>query len=148
MYPMDFEEFLWAIGNKATPKLLAEIAAKKMPLGDAAHRKIMRIFRLYMLIGGMPQAVNEYLRTNNFRLVDAVKRDILQLYEDDFRKIDSSGKMTLLFNAVPAQLNTNSSRYNVSSVLEGDRTAQILTAKGHALYYHTFLNEKRSIIMK
>ena len=79
-----------------------------------------------MLVGGMPQAVNEYLETNNFRKVDEVKRDILQLYEDDFKKIDASGRMSILFDAIPAQLNTNASRYQVSSVLEGERADQIL----------------------
>lgn len=126
MLPMDFEEFLWAVGNKATAKLLGEVLEKRIPLGDAVHRKLMRDFRLYMLVGGMPQAVNEYLETNNFRNVDAVKRDILKLYEDDFKKIDSTGRMSLLFDAIPAQLNTNASRYQVSSVLEGERAENIL----------------------
>lgn len=126
MHPMDFEEFLWAIGNQATTKLLAGMLEKRMPLGDAVHRKLMRDFRLYMLVGGMPQAVNEYLETNNFRKVDEVKRDIIQLYVDDFKKIDSTGKMSLLFDAIPAQLNTNASRYQVSSVLEGERAEKIL----------------------
>ena len=126
MFPLDYEEFLWATGNIATPKILAKMLNEKIPLGDAVHRQQMRDFRLYMLVGGMPQAVNEYLETNNFRKVDAVKRDILQLYEDDFRKIDNSGKMSLLFEAIPAQLNSNASRYQVSSVLEGNRAAQVL----------------------
>ena len=126
MLPMDFEEFLWAIGDKTTSKLLQEVADKKIPLGDAAHRKLMRDFRLYMLVGGMPQAVNEYLVTNNFRKVDEIKRDILQLYEDDFKKIDATGRISLLFDAIPAQLNTNASRYQVSSVLEGERAETVL----------------------
>lgn len=126
MLPMDFEEFLWAIGDKATPKLLREVFEKRISLGDAVHRKLMRDFRLYMLVGGMPQAVNEYLETNNFRKVDAVKRDILKLYEDDFKKIDTTGRISLLFDAIPAQLNTNASRYQVSSVLEGERAETVL----------------------
>lgn len=126
MYPMDYEEFLWAIGKHSTAKLLAEVLEKQIPLGDAVHRKMMREFRLYMLVGGMPQAVNEYIETNNFRKVDEAKRDILKLYEDDFKKIDATGRMTLLFDAIPAQLNTNASRYQVSSVLEGERAEYIL----------------------
>lgn len=126
MLPMDFEEFLWAVGDKATSKLLREVFERKIPMGDAAHRKLMRDFRLYMLVGGMPQAVNEYLVTNNFRKVDEIKRDILQLYEDDFKKIDPTGRMSLLFDAIPAQLNTNASRYQVSSVLEGERAETVL----------------------
>lgn len=86
----------------------------------------MRDFRLYMLVGGMPQAVNEYLQTNNFRKVDTIKRDILNLYEDDFKKIDSTGKLSLLFDAIPAQLNKNAARYQVSSVLANDRADSIL----------------------
>ena len=126
MYPMDYEEFLWAIGDQSTAKLLSEVLEKRIPLGDVTHRKLMRDFRLYMLVGGMPQAVSAYIETNNFRKVDEVKRDIIQLYLDDFKKIDATGKMSLLFNAIPAQLNTNASRYQVSSVLEGDRADQIL----------------------
>ena len=126
MFPLDYEEFLWAMGNTTTPKLLAEMLHNRIPLGAAVHRQQMRDFRLYMLVGGMPQAVNEYLATNNLRKVDVVKRDILQLYEDDFRKIDATGKMSLLFDAIPAQLNSNASRYQVSSVLEGNRASQVL----------------------
>ena len=126
MFPMDYEEFLWAIGDTSTSKLLAEIFEKKISLGDAAHRKLMRDFRLYMLVGGMPQAVNAYIETNNFKKVDEVKRDILNLYEDDFKKIDASGRISMLFDAIPAQLNTNASRYQVSSVLRGERADTIL----------------------
>lgn len=126
MYPMDFEEFLWARGDVTTTKLLASLFEKKIAMGDGAHRKLMRDFRLYMLVGGMPQAVHEYLETNNFRKVDEVKRDILKLYEDDFKKIDASGRISMLFDAIPAQLNTNASRYQVSSVLSGERAETIL----------------------
>ena len=126
MFPMDYEEFLWAIGDMSTSKLLEEVLKRKIPVGDAAHRKLMRDFRLYMLVGGMPQAVSAYMETNNFRKVDEVKRDILNLYEDDFKKIDSSGRISMLFDAIPAQLNTNASRYQVSSVLSGERAETIL----------------------
>lgn len=126
MYPMDYEEFLHAIGDEVTMKLLRQAYEARCPLGDAVNRKLMRSFRLYMLIGGMPQAVNEYLRTNNFRMVDAIKRDILNLYEDDFRKIDPTGKISALFDAIPAQLNKNASRYQVSTVLVNDRAESIL----------------------
>ena len=90
------------------------------------HRKLMRDFRLYMLVGGMPQAVETYMETNNFRKVDEIKRDILKLYEDDFRKIDTSGRISMLFDAIPAQLNTNASRYQVSSVLSNERADTVL----------------------
>ena len=117
MYPMDFEEFLWAVGDQTTIPLLRRLFELRQPAGDAAHRRIMRQFRLYMLVGGMPQSVAAYIDTNNFRKVDEVKRDILNLYEDDFRKIDSTGRVSLLFDAIPAQLNKNASRYQVSHIL-------------------------------
>lgn len=121
MYPMDYEEFRWALGDTATVPLLRSVYEKPMPLGDAAHRKLLRDFRLYMLVGGMPQAVSKYLETNNLGEVDIVKRDILDLYDSDFLKIDDSGKLSMLFNAIPAELNKNASRYQVSSVLENGR---------------------------
>ena len=126
MFPMDFEEFLWAKGDTSTSKILKTVVEKKIPLGDAVHRKLMRDFRLYMLVGGMPQAIETYLETNNFRKVDETKRDILKLYEDDFKKIDSSGRASMLFEGIPAQLNTGASRYQVSSVLSGERADTIL----------------------
>lgn len=126
MYPMDYEEFLWALGDTTTFPLLEKIFTSQKPLGDQMNRRLLRNFRLYMLVGGMPQAVNEYLQTNNFRKVDAVKRDILNLYEDDFKKIDATGKLSLIFDAIPAQLNKNASRYQVSSVLANDRADSIL----------------------
>lgn len=116
MYPMDYEEFCWAIGDNATFPLLRQFYERKMKL-DQALRKTMRDFRLYMLVGGMPQAVNEYLDTNNLSLVDAVKREIIELYFDDFLKIDPTGRASQLFRAIPSELSKNSSRYQVSSVL-------------------------------
>ena len=126
VYPMDYEEFLWALGDHTTTALVRKLFDSRHPIGDKLHRKLMRDFRLYMLVGGMPQAVNEYLQTNNFRKVDTIKRDILNLYEDDFKKIDSTGKLSLLFDAIPAQLNKNAARYQVSSVLANDRADSIL----------------------
>ena len=126
MYPMDYEEFLWAIGDTTTVSLLKKVFDAGKPVGNQIHRKLMRDFRLYMLVGGMPQAVNEYIETNNFRKVDQIKRDILNLYEDDFKKIDSTGKLSNLFDAIPAQLNKNAARYQVSSVLRGERAESVL----------------------
>ena len=126
MYPMDHEEFLWAVGDLTTIPLLKKVFDSGKPVGVQIHRKLMRDFRLYMLVGGMPQAVNEYIETNNFRKVDQIKRDILNLYEDDFKKIDPTRKLSSLFDAIPAQLNKNASRYQVSSVLNGERAENIL----------------------
>lgn len=121
MYPMDFEEFRWALGDTATMTLLRSVWERKMPLGNAAHRKVMRDFRLYMLVGGMPQAVRKYLESHNLSDVDQVKREILALYEEDFNKIDDTGKAAAMFDAVPAQLSKNAARYQVSSILPGER---------------------------
>ncbi len=126
MYPMDYEEFLWAIGDRTSYSLTKKCFDGGISIGQQANRKLLRTFRLYMLVGGMPQAVNEYLTTNNFRKVDHVKRDILKLYEDDFKKIDQSGRISLLFDSIPAQLNKNASRYQVSSVLPGSRADDLL----------------------
>ena len=126
MYPMDYEEFLWAVGDNTTYPLIRKFFEAGRPFGDQTNRKLMRDFRLYMLVGGMPQAVNEYLSSNNFKMVDAVKRDILRLYEDDFAKIDPTGRIAMLFDAIPAQLNNNASRYQVSGILENTRAGDIL----------------------
>ncbi|MCR5625314.1 MAG: AAA family ATPase [Lachnospiraceae bacterium] len=126
MHPMDFEEFKWALGDEVTIPMLRELYEAKKPIGQVAYRKIFRDFRLYMLVGGMPQAVDSYLESNDFSKVDDIKRDILTLYEDDFRKIDSTGKLSMLFDAIPAQLMGNASRYQVSGVLYGSRAGDII----------------------
>ncbi len=122
MYPMDFEEFRWALGDTATIPLLRSLWEHPQPL-QQAHRKLMRDFRLYMLVGGMPQAVNEYIESNNFAAVDEVKRTILDLYDADFMKIDPSGKASKIFSAIPAQLSGNASRYQISSVIHNADSA-------------------------
>lgn len=130
MFPMDYEEFRWALGDKATVPLLRQFFDKQLPLGQA-FRKSMRDFRLYMLVGGMPQAVNEYLDTNNLSKVDTVKREIIELYFDDFLKIDPSGRASQLFQAIPSELGKNASRYQVSSVLsdsERKNLSEVLNA--------------------
>ena len=124
MYPMDYEEFLWAIGDQVSYPLIRKCYESGRPLGQEMNRKLLRQFRLYMLVGGMPQAVHEFITTNNFRKVDAVKRDILALYEDDFMKVDPTGRASSLFDAIPAQLNKNASRYQVSSVLSKTTRAE------------------------
>lgn len=125
MYPMDYEEFLWAIGDATTTPLIRECFEARRPVGEQLNRKLLRDFRLYMLVGGMPQAVSEYIETNNFRKVDMVKRDILALYEEDFRKFDPSGRASMLFDAIPAQLAKNASRYQTSGVLKKSRTNKL-----------------------
>ena len=117
LYPMDYEEFKWALGDNTAIPQLKMLFDKKLSIGDAVTRKLMRDFRIYMVVGGMPQAVDTYIETNNLMEVDRVKRNIIQLYEDDFYKIDSSGRLSMLFDAIPAQLNSNASRYQVASAI-------------------------------
>ncbi|MBR3947137.1 MAG: ATP-binding protein [Bacteroidales bacterium] len=118
MYPMDFEEFRWALGDTATFPLLRQQFELRMSLGDAAARLKMRDIRLYMLVGGMPQAVNTYLDTNNLSLVDKTKRGIIKLYLEDFQKVDATGNAERLFKNIPAQLSVNASRYQPYTVIE------------------------------
>ena len=117
MLPMDYEEFKWAIGDNVSMELLRDAFEKRTSLGDGLNRKLMRDFRLYMLVGGMPQSVNAFLDTNNMEEVDMVKRNIISLYEEDFHKIDPSGRISMLFDAIPSQLGKNASRYQVTSVI-------------------------------
>lgn len=130
MYPMDYEEFRWALGDTATVPLLQSAFISKRPFGDAVTRKLLYDLRLYMLVGGMPQAIEAYLQTNNLAHVDSKKREIIDLYYDDFLKIDPTGKVSRLFSAIPSQLTTNASRYKATSVLgrneENDRMAKLL----------------------
>ncbi len=126
MFPMDYEEFRWALGDTATIPLLRTAYEKRMSLGDSIHRRMMRDFRLYMLIGGMPQAVVKYIQTNNLSEVDQVKRNIIALYEEDFNKIDESGRATAMFDAIPGLLSANASRYQVSSAISGEKVERMV----------------------
>ena len=118
MQPMDFEEFLWALGNETLMPLVKQCFAHGRELGQAMHRKTMDAFRQYLVVGGMPQAVAEYARQHNFNMVDAVKRDILQLYRNDIVK-HARGyerKVTAIFDEIPAQLQKHEKRFNLASL--------------------------------
>lgn len=143
MYPMDFEEFRWAMGDTVSVPLIRTFFEKRMPLG-AAHRSKQRDLRLYMLVGGMPQAVNEYLETNNLAKVDAIKRRIIQLYSEDFLKIDATGRLSRLFMSIPAQLSRKTSRYYMSAVVgsvDNDKEEEMLVSledsKAVLVSYHS-----------
>ena len=114
LYPLDYEEFLWATGNE-TYRLLKDFYDKKTAIGNSVNRKLMRDFRMYMAVGGMPQAVQAYLEKKSLREIDEVKRNIIRLYEDDFRKIDASGLSARIYKDVPSQLSQNKKRYVISS---------------------------------
>lgn len=124
MYPMDFEEFLWATGKAMYFDFIRDSFSKLRPVGDAMHRSFMKEFRLYMLVGGMPQSVEAYLRVNDFMSVDRIKRNILHLYMDDFRKIDPSGRASTIFSSIPAQLARGARRYMIGNVIEGARPSR------------------------
>lgn len=114
VYPMDYEEFLWATGQN-TYDLLKQLAEYNRPIGESTNRKLMRDFRIYMAVGGMPQAVDAYVQGKNFVEIDSVKREIIQLYKDDFIKIDPSGRVSAMYDAIPAQLSAKKKRYVLSS---------------------------------
>ena len=126
LLPMDFEEFYWALDNETTYTLLPKFWKLKRPL-EEAHRKLMRDLRLYMLVGGMPQAVDTYLQTNNLQFVDAKKREIIELYKEDFNKIDPTGRASRLFAAIPAQLTSNAGRFQVSNVIDNQDAQRVAT---------------------
>lgn len=125
MYPMDFEEFLWAIDDTMTADTIKLLMKSKKPAGNALHRNLMRTFRLYMLIGGMPQAIESYLESNNLQVVDEVKREIIDLYEEDFIKIDGTGLAGDIYDAIPANLSSNASRYVLSTAKNGIRSNRV-----------------------
>ena len=118
MFPLDFEEFLWAMGDAATAPLIKTCFDAKTPLGPALHKKIMNDFRQYMLVGGMPQAVLEYIRSKDFQAVDAVKRRILKLYRDDVAKFAQGyeDKVFAVFDGIPGQLSKKEKKYQLSSI--------------------------------
>lgn len=118
--PLDYEEFKWALGDEVTIPILRQFFDKGKSMGDEANRNLMRDFRLYMLVGGMPQAVKTYLETKNMGKVDQAKRRIIRLYEKDFMKIDSSGMASKLFMAIPSELTRNASRYTVNAPTDGE----------------------------
>lgn len=134
VWPMDYEEFLWATGGN--PDLLRKLSGGKEPLGDAVNRKLMRDFRLYMAVGGMPQAVEAYVGKKNFSEIDAIKRKIIDLYEEDFQKIDASGKVAQMFENIPSQLALNLHKYRIAratkkrkTAKDGERMADLLNSR-------------------
>lgn len=144
MFPMDYEEFRWAMGDEATVPLLRKQLDSGRSMGDDLNRQYMRDLRLYMLVGGMPQAVCEYLKSKNFRSVDTVKRKILKLYFDDFRKIDKNGKIGKLYQAIPTMLSHGVGRFYPTAIIKGmnpDKIEDLLIAledsKTVNIAYHT-----------
>ena len=126
MYPMDLEEFLWAMGNETMMPLIRDCFVKRTPMGQALHRKAMDYFRQYLIVGGMPQAVEEYVKTKNFEAVDAVKRMILHLYRDDIQK-HAKGyhvKVKAIFDEIPSQLKNQKRHFKLSALKSGARFSE------------------------
>ncbi len=115
VYPMDYEEFCDATGGNF--ELLRQIFQTGSAIGQATNRKLMRDLRLYMAVGGMPQAVESYINGKNFSEIDMVKRQIISLYEEDFKKIDPSGRISALYHAVPAQLAKDARKYRITTAI-------------------------------
>ena len=123
MFPLDFEEFLWAMGDEVTVPLLRQCFETRKPLGATLHRKIMNDFRQYMLVGGMPQAVLAYLNDKNFEAADIAKRRILKLYRDDVSKFAAGyeDKVFAIFDGIPGQLSKKEKKYRLSSITQKAR---------------------------
>jgi len=122
MYPMDFEEFLWAMGDDLMMEYIRKQFESKKPMGDF-HREAMRLFRQYLIVGGMPQAFEEYIRTRDFDKVDAVKRQILRLYRNDIKKYGGgvTSRVAALFEAIPGQLQKSEKKFRLSEVAQDAR---------------------------
>lgn len=118
MFPLDFEEFLWALGDEATMPLIKQCFEAKNPLGQILHRKIMNDFRQYILVGGMPQAVLAYVGEKDFEAADAAKRRILNLYREDASKFAEGyeDKVFAIFDGIPGQLSKKEKKYKLSSI--------------------------------
>lgn len=118
MYPMDFEEFLWAIGNNSLMPFIKKQFNASKPMGDAAHRMAMDYFRQYMIVGGMPQAVLKYAETRNYNDVDHIKRQILKLYRNDIRKYADGevGRVAAIFDEIPGQLQRHERKFRLSAL--------------------------------
>jgi len=123
MFPMDFEEFLWAQGDETTIPFLRECFEKKQPLGQAMHRRVMNDFRQYILVGGMPQAIEAYLNGKSFEDADRIKKRILTLYREDITKFAKGyeSKVLAIFDEVPSQLAKAEKKYKLSNVNKGAR---------------------------
>ena len=140
MYPMDFEEFLWAIGNNAVMDSIRDAFEKRKPLGIDIHRKILKEFRVYMVVGGMPQAVAAYTDGQPYSHIDRVKRGILRLYINDLKKHDTENgdRAEIVFKSIPEQLMNHNSVFRLSVIDKNARTRNY----GNAI---DFLNESMMV---
>lgn len=140
MWPMDFEEFMWAMGEKMLMDFIKHQFEVRQPMGQSLHRKAKDLFRLYLIIGGMPQAIEEYLNTRDFDEVDHVKRNILQLYRNDIYQYagDEAPKVLGIWDAIPSNLQRPKKRFKIGTVKKGARTREYEDA-------FFWLNEARTV---
>ena len=129
VYPLDYEEFCWACGKDYS--IFKKIIDYKKQVGQATNRYLMRDFRIYMAIGGMPQAVEAYLEKKSFQEIDFIKKEIINLYEDDFRKIDPSGRISMIFDSIPSQLASHKNKFYLSKIV-----AKKVTTKDKELLFN------------
>lgn len=122
VYPMDYEEFCLATGKNYT--LLEKIYKLNKSIGQETNRKLMRDIRLYMAVGGMPQAVESFINGDNFAMIDQIKRQIIKLYEDDFKKLDPSGNLSAIYHSIPAQLSKSSKKYRIPTTIKKRKTSK------------------------
>lgn len=123
MFPLDFEEFLWASGDKISVPAIFDSFNNRTPLGSAIHRKIMQNYRTYLAVGGMPSVVNAFVEGKTYSEIDLLKRSILELYEDDLRKYDKNNryKASVIFKTIPEQLSNHNSHYKLSGINKNAR---------------------------
>lgn len=121
MYPMDFEEFLWATGNETLMDLIRKMYEDCKPMGQVFHRQAMDAFRKYMIVGGMPQAVKKYIETKDFDAVDEAKRDVLTIYRNDIFNYagDQADKVASIFDQIPSQLSKHEKKFRLSALKPG-----------------------------
>lgn len=130
MYPMDLEEFLWALGEEMLMDYVRDCFVKRQPLGQSLHRRMMDYLRLYMIVGGMPQAVEEWVQTKDFDEVDRIKRNILSLYRGDISKYarGQEARVTKIFDTLPSQLQKHEKKFKLSALGKGTRGRNVETA--------------------
>lgn len=122
MYPMDFEEFLWAMGNEVLMPYIRSRFEKRQPMGEF-HREALHYFRQYLIVGGMPQAVAEYAQTRDFTKVDSIKRQILRLYKNDIKKYagGATARVSAIYDAIPGQLQKKEKKFVLSALKDEAR---------------------------
>lgn len=130
MHPMDFEEFMWAVGQEGLMDYIRECFSLRKPLGNLLHRKAMELFRQYMIVGGMPQAVESYIKDKDFDKVDHIKRNILNIYRADISKYAAGyeQRVTRVFDTIPSQLQRHEKRFRISDLEKGARTRSYANA--------------------